>query len=94
MILFFKTCQDSYNKCFLIKEKPQKVASLKNFLESYYYNVIGVAASYQEVLLLYNRLPIYTIIIDMYIDGKPDGIAFIENQDFYGRAKLTKPFAV
>jgi len=30
----------------------------------------------------------------MSIDGKPDGIAFIENQDLYERAKLTKPFAV
>ncbi|MEM6717975.1 MAG: response regulator transcription factor [Bacteroidota bacterium] len=66
-------------KVFLIKEKNQKITILKEFLESHSYHVIGVATSYQEALLVYEKLSIDIIITDMFIDGKPDGIAFIEN---------------
>lgn len=64
---------------FLIKETLQKIINLKKLLELNSYNVIGIATSYQEALLTYNRLSVDIIITDMFIDENPDGITFIEN---------------
>lgn len=64
---------------FLIKEKYQKAIILKELLESHSYHVIGIATSYQEALVMYERISVDIIIIDMFINGHPDGIAFIEN---------------
>lgn len=64
---------------FLIKENHQNVLVLKDLIESHSYNVIGIANSYQEALVLYLKLPIDIIIVDMFIEGNPDGIAFVEN---------------
>jgi AmiR/NasT family two-component response regulator len=64
---------------FLIKETSQKGIILKELLESHEYNVIGIANSYQEALVLYLKLSVDVIIVDMFIDGNPEGIAFIEN---------------
>ncbi|MGH1388066.1 LytR/AlgR family response regulator transcription factor [Kordia sp.] len=66
-------------KVFLIKETHQEIMILKELLESNSYNVIGIATSYQEALLCYNRQSVDIIITDMFIDGNPDGITFIEN---------------
>ena len=66
-------------KIFLIKEKHPKITILKELLESNSYHVIGIATSYQEALLSYNKLSVDIIITDMSIDGNPDGITFIEN---------------
>ncbi|AXG69828.1 putative transcriptional regulatory protein pdtaR [Kordia sp. SMS9] len=64
---------------FLVKEKDEKVTILKKLLDSHSYHVIGIANSYQEALLLYPRFLVDIIITDIMLNGKPDGIAFIEN---------------
>ncbi|QOG03874.1 LytTR family DNA-binding domain-containing protein [Flavobacterium sp. MDT1-60] len=42
------------------------------------YTVVGVATTYNEALLLFYNNVVDLVVIDVYLDGKPDGISFAE----------------
>ncbi|WP_298512110.1 LytTR family DNA-binding domain-containing protein [uncultured Kordia sp.] len=64
---------------FLIKETLEEATVLKEILESHSCKVIDIATSYQEAIIAYKKLSVDIIITDMFLNGKPEGIAFIEN---------------
>ena len=56
----------------------------------YKYNIVGIARSYTEALKLFYEKTIDIIVIDVFLDGKPDGITFAETINIIPNA--SKPF--
>jgi two-component system LytT family response regulator len=62
----------------LIEDNQDESDLLVTILIENGYNVAGIARTYKEALdLFYNNL-VDIVIIDIYLDGKPDGIYFAE----------------
>ncbi len=62
----------------VIEDRPEESAPLLDTLTANHYNVIGVARSFKAALELYHNNPVDIAIIDIFLDGNPDGIAFAE----------------
>lgn len=62
----------------IIEDTPEEATALQEVLEENNYNVVGIANTYQEALSLFYKLPIDIVIIDVFLDGNPDGITFAE----------------
>ena len=64
---------------FIVKDTLEEGERLRTFLESKSYTVVGISNSFREALLLYPKLPIDILIIDMFLDANPDGIRLVES---------------
>ena len=42
------------------------------------YNIVGIARTYQDALTMFYQNTIDIVVIDVFLDGKPDGITFAE----------------
>ncbi|MBX9807163.1 MAG: response regulator transcription factor [Flavobacteriaceae bacterium] len=74
----------------IIEDTPEQSDALSKVLLTNNYNVVGVARSYTEALKLFYEKPIDIIVIDVFLDGKPDGITFAETINIIPNA--SKPF--
>lgn len=74
----------------LIEDNPAESAALIHVLEAHQYTIAGVATSHREALELFHKHPIDILIIDVFLDGVPDGIAFAETISSVPHA--AKPF--
>ena len=74
----------------IIEDTPEQSDALSKVLLANKYNVVGVARSYPEALKLFYEQPIDIIVIDVFLDGKPDGITFAETINIIPNA--SKPF--
>jgi two-component system LytT family response regulator len=74
----------------IIEDTPEEAITLQEVLVENNYNVVGIASTYQEALSLFYKLPIDLVIIDVFLDGNPDGITFAETISIVPNA--LKPF--
>ncbi|WP_309640119.1 response regulator transcription factor [Flavobacterium sp.] len=80
---------DSIN-VLIIEDTKAESDQLKEVLIQNNYNVVGIASTFNEALHLFYNQPVDIVIIDIFLDGKPDGIAFAETINIVPNA--SKPF--
>lgn len=74
----------------IIEDTSEEAIALQEVLEDHNYNVLAVANSFQEALTLFYELPVDLIIIDVFLNGNPDGIVFAETISI--TPNVLKPF--
>lgn len=74
----------------IIEDTPEQSDALGKVLLANNYNIVGIARSYTEALKLFYEKTIDIIVIDVFLDGKPDGITFAETINIIPNA--SKPF--
>lgn len=62
----------------IVEDTPAESEALVKVITENNYNVVGVARTHQEALTLFYQNIIDIVIIDVFLDGKPDGITFAE----------------
>lgn len=74
----------------IIEDTPEQSDALIKVLLENNYTVVGVARNFTDALKLFYENTIDIIIIDVFLDGKPDGITFAESINIIPNA--SKPF--
>ncbi|OAZ03043.1 LytR/AlgR family response regulator transcription factor [Flavobacterium succinicans] len=74
----------------IIEDTLEESNALSKVLLENNYNIVGVARTFKEALTLFYNEKIDIAIIDVFLDGKPDGIAFAEAISIVPNA--VKPF--
>ena len=75
----------------IVEDIPAQSKKLTKVLEENGYNVVAVATTFKEALaLFYGAIKIDIVIIDIFLNGVPDGIAFAETINTVPNA--AKPF--
>jgi len=74
----------------IIEDTPEQSDALSKVLLANNYNIVGVAQTYTDALTLFYKNPVDIIVIDVFLDGKPDGITFAETINIIPNA--SKPF--
>ncbi|GAA3764116.1 response regulator transcription factor [Flavobacterium ginsengiterrae] len=74
----------------IIEDTPEQSDALVKVLRENNYNIAGVAANFTDALKLFYETPVDVIIIDVFLDGKPEGITFAESINIIPQA--SKPF--
>ena len=77
-------------RVFIIEDTPAESDGLISMLERNNYEIAGVARNFKQALELYYSVQVDVVIIDIFLDGVPDGIAFAETITTIPQA--TKPF--
>ncbi len=68
---------DSIN-VLIIEDTPEQSDALIKVLVANNYNIVGVARNYKDALTLFYNNPIDIVVIDVFLNGIPDGITFAE----------------
>lgn len=74
----------------IIEDTPEQSDALVKVLLNNNYNIAGVARNFTDALKLFYETAVDVIIIDVFLDGKPDGITFAESINIIPQA--SKPF--
>jgi DNA-binding LytR/AlgR family response regulator len=74
----------------IIEDTPEQSDALSKVLLANNYNIVGIARSYTEALRLFYECDVDIIVIDVFLDGKPEGITFAETINIIPNA--SKPF--
>jgi DNA-binding LytR/AlgR family response regulator len=74
----------------IIEDLPAESDALVKVLAENNYKVVGVATTCNEALSMFYKNAVDIIVIDVFLDGKPDGIAFAETISIIPNA--IKPF--
>ncbi|MWB96357.1 response regulator [Flavobacterium sp. GA093] len=74
----------------IIEDTPAESEVLVKVLTANNYNIVGVAPTYTEALKLFYQTTIDIVVIDVFLDGKPDGITFAETINIVPNGQ--KPF--
>jgi two-component system, LytTR family, response regulator len=74
----------------IIEDIPSESNALVKVLTENNYTVVGIATTYNEALSLFYKNAVDIIVIDVFLDGKPDGITFAETISIIPNA--IKPF--
>jgi len=74
----------------IIEDTPAESDALVKVLTENNYNIVGVAQTHQEALTLFYQNAIDIVVIDVFLDGKPDGITFAETINIVPNGQ--KPF--
>lgn len=62
----------------IVEDRLEDSDELKRVLTQYHYQVVGVATSLKEALVMFYESQVDLVIIDIYLGSVPDGIAFAE----------------
>jgi len=62
----------------VIEDRPEESKLLIQMLKSHQYNISGVARTLKEALTLFYHTNVDLVIIDIFLNGVPDGISFAE----------------
>ncbi|MFB9108089.1 LytR/AlgR family response regulator transcription factor [Flavobacterium gyeonganense] len=62
----------------IVEDTTAESDALVKVLTDNNYNVVGIARTHQEALTLFYQNTIDIVVIDVFLDGKPDGITFAE----------------
>jgi len=62
----------------IIEDTPAESDALVKVLTENNYNIVGVARTYQDALTMFYQQTIDIVVIDVFLDGKADGITFAE----------------
>ncbi|MGC6431720.1 MAG: LytR/AlgR family response regulator transcription factor [Jejuia sp.] len=74
----------------IIEDTPAESSTLVKTLEENNYNVAGIATTFKEALQLFHSTKADILIIDIFLNGNPEGIAFAETINF--TPDFSKPF--
>lgn len=74
----------------IIEDTPEQSDALVKVLLQNNYTIVGVATNFTDALKLFYENTTDIIIIDVFLDGKPDGITFAESINIIPNA--SKPF--
>lgn len=74
----------------IIEDTKEQSDALSKVLIENNYNIVGIAKNYIDALSLFYKNDIDIIVIDVFLDGKPDGITFAETINIIPNA--SKPF--
>ncbi|MFI1744312.1 LytR/AlgR family response regulator transcription factor [Thalassobellus sediminis] len=74
----------------IIEDTPAESNRLIKVLEANNYNIVGVATSFKDGLELFYNRAIDILVIDIFLNGNPDGISFAETISVSPNA--SKPF--
>ncbi|TDD94028.1 LytR/AlgR family response regulator transcription factor [Flavobacterium cellulosilyticum] len=74
----------------IIEDTPEQSEALSKVLTNNNYNVVGIARDYKTALSQFYQNKVDIIVIDVFLNGKPDGITFAETINIIPNA--TKPF--
>ena len=80
---------DKVNVLVIEDNATEKEALLK-VLQANNYNVVGVASSHKEALELFTSKKVDIVIVDIYLNGVPEGITFAETLSIL--PNQSKPF--
>lgn len=62
----------------IIEDSKEQSDALSKVLLANNYNIVGVAQNYTDALTLFYKNTVDIIVIDVFLNGKPDGITFAE----------------
>ena len=74
----------------IIEDTPAESDALIQVLKENNYNISGVARIYADALQLFYNTPIDIVVIDVFLNGSPEGITFAETINIVPNA--SKPF--
>ena len=74
----------------IIEDTPAESDRLTQVLEANNYTVVGIATSFKEALELFYKVDADVVVIDIFLNGSPDGITFAETINAVPNA--SKPF--
>ncbi|WP_347065368.1 response regulator transcription factor [Flavobacterium sp. WV_118_3] len=74
----------------IIEDTPAESEALIKVLKAHNYTITGIAANHKEALTLFYNHKVDIVIIDIFLNGLPDGLAFAENISVVPNA--AKPF--
>lgn len=74
----------------IIEDTPQESDRLVKVLADNNYTVSGIARNFKDALALFYKVKVDIVIIDIFLDGVPDGITFAETINTVPEA--SKPF--
>lgn len=74
----------------IIEDSTEQSDALSKVLIANNYTIVGTAQTYTDALTLFYNNAIDVVIIDVFLDGKPDGITFAETINIVPNS--TKPF--
>lgn len=74
----------------IVEDTPSESDMLIKVLEGNKYNVVGLATNHKDALTLFYNNKVDVAIVDIFLDGLPDGIAFAETINVVPNA--SKPF--
>lgn len=74
----------------IIEDTKAESDALVKVLEANNYNIVGIATSYKDALNLFYNNKIDIVVIDIFLNGNPDGITFAETINVVPGA--SKPF--
>lgn len=62
----------------IIEDTVSESDALVKVLTDNNYNVVGVASNYNDALTMFYNNVVDIVVVDVFLDGKPDGITFAE----------------
>jgi two-component system LytT family response regulator len=62
----------------IIEDTPAESDALVKVLTANNYNIVGIATNYNEALTLFYNNVVDIAVVDVFLDGRPDGITFAE----------------
>jgi len=65
----------------VVEDDPKHSQPLVEILESNHFNIVGVATSYKEALSVFLKEDVDLLIIDIFLNGHPEGITLVEDLD-------------
>jgi DNA-binding LytR/AlgR family response regulator len=74
----------------IIEDTKYESDKLVKVLTENNYQIVGIATNYKDALTLFYQNKVDIVIIDVFLDGKPDGITFAETINIVPNA--SKPF--
>ena len=63
---------------FIVEDTPSESNALIKVLETNNYNVVGVATNFKDAIETFYKTKIDIVILDIFLNGAPDGISFAE----------------
>ena len=74
----------------IVEDTPAESDALIKVLQANNYNIVGVARSFKDALELFYNKTIDIVVVDIFLNGNPDGISFAETISVSPNA--SKPF--
>lgn len=74
----------------IVEDTPQESNALTKVLQANNYNIVGVATTFKNALEMFYNHKVDIVVIDIFLNGNPDGISFAETINITPDA--TKPF--
>ncbi|MFT5862611.1 MAG: two-component system LytT family response regulator [Flavobacteriales bacterium] len=74
----------------IVEDTPAESAALVSVLEASHYTIVGVATTFKDALYLFYNNKVDIAIVDIFLNGSPDGISFAETINAVPNA--SKPF--